>query len=119
MSNPKNSLGSRFRKWLHINYDGLFALRERTHSAFRQMMSRLVDFVKPQKARKPKPTYQPQLEGLEVRQMPSTIFFATSTQSVNYNATSATVEVDLSAASSQTITVLYQTYDGTALSSTD
>src|ERR1019366_3094833 len=50
---------------------------------------------------------------------PPTIEFHASAQSVNYNASSATVEVDLSATSSQTITVHYLANDGSAHAGTD
>src|ERR1700720_4473026 len=96
MTRTSRRLWPRCRQWLSPTtyLDGWFALLERSRAA----LEHLLDYGFLLKRRAPyerKPTYVPRLEGLETRVLMTGVFFHTSTQKVNYNATAAILEADL------------------------
>jgi RHS repeat-associated protein len=108
------------RQWFnaHAFFDGWFVLLERSREAFHG----LLDCALPgnrELAKRRRPRYLPQCEGMEARLVPSTLNFVNTTQSVNYNATLLQAQVSLDTSSSDTITVEYSTDNGTASAGTD
>src|ERR1700722_822954 len=100
MSSKKAPLGPRVRSWFnkHVYYDFVFGLRERSRTALKQLLTRIGEFANPKRRlRAPKPKmWLPQVELLEVRQMPSTFGFAASSCSTGEQIGYATVNIDRS-----------------------
>src|SRR5579871_6067870 len=107
------------RSWRnkHLLLDGLFALLERSHAGLKQLLRRGQSLRRATRLR-PRPNYQPQVEGLEPRLVMTGVNFQSGAVSVAYNDT-ANVVVQLDGSSSNTITVDYATSDDTAISGTD
>src|SRR5208283_216604 len=107
----RKSFASRpgLRKWLNpcTYLDGWFTLLERSRAA----LHHLLDYGFPAKSGSSyqrRPSYLPQVEGLEMRTLMSiTVQFIHSTDSVNYNATLLDVTVRLSSLPTATVTVDY------------
>ena len=91
---------------------------ERARLALKPLLNRLRNSFKAERHRR-KPCYRLQVEGLEERQMLTTVAFFTSAQMLDCNAGSATVKVALSAASDQAVNVDYATSDISAHAGVD
>jgi RHS repeat-associated protein len=122
MSQKNAPLLSCVFKWFPVDIHALRLFRARAYGALRRLLQPIVRLAKPERPRSSKPKvvpYMPHMEQLEIRQMPTTVAFHATAQSVAYNASSITVEVDLSGSSSQTITVNYGSHNDTAYAGTD
>src|SRR5438445_13292796 len=106
------------RSWQEGNrlYDAFFAYGQGGLNAFRQVLREILTFVPsaPVNNKKKKPTFLPQLEGLEIRQMPTTVQFSGSAYSIAESAASITMTATLDASSSQDVTVHYASANSSA-----
>jgi len=101
-------------RWL----DAFFAYCRDGLWGFRHVLNEMATFRLEPKAKKPEP-WRPQIELLEIRQMPTTVQFSAASMNVNEDLSSATVTAVLNSASAGTITVNYSTSDNTAIAGTD
>ena len=109
------------RNWLkkHVQLDGLLALLERSPAGLKQFLQL---GLKPEKmpGSKRRRSFQPQLEGLEVRIMPATtIGFHTGAPVAYYNDSAANIQIDRTGDLSGASSVEVYSQDDSAYSGTD
>src|SRR3984957_2637028 len=115
MSKSKTPVLSLIRQWFKRTFlcDAFFATRE-------NILNPIVEYFWEPEKRKQFPTYLPQIEGLERREVLTTVGFPfTPPPVVLANAGTAVVPVTLDSSSASTITVAYSTSDDTAYAGTD